>query len=390
MKTYSQRLKLDQHQALVLETLSMEHRQLYNHLLGYLKTNKLDFKQLNAEYVAFRHAHQLTIPSKSAQNTCRNLIANIKSYLALKKTDNTAKFPYKFRSYKRGFTAFEYDWNSGNGGFKVLGDKLVLLKPKLELKLSSYLQEKLAQADSIKLIRFYGRGDDIYLQVVIGEEVPVSTGYGFLSVDLGLKSIISGVSSDGFAFTTANFDFRKADRAIDRAKSKLDRKQKHSKRWQRLKAAVSKSSKRVVNKRKDYQHKLTSAVISFCKEHDLASLYIGDIQTKKIKSSRGMNRAMQNRGTLSRVKTFLAYKAEAEGMDARLVNEAYTSKTNCLTGELMKLTLGTRVVDLGDEILLDRDLNGAINIAARATQGGWSASEGFIRGLRNVRVTVRE
>jgi hypothetical protein len=135
-KTYSQRLKLSYLEKVKLETLSMEHRQLYNHQLAWLKEQgKLDFKALNSEYVRYRHEQGLTIASKSAQNTNRSLEANIKSYLSLKKTDPSARFPSKFKSWKFGFTAFEYDWNNGSGGFKLDGDKLVIRHVGLELQL---------------------------------------------------------------------------------------------------------------------------------------------------------------------------------------------------------------------------------------------------------------
>ncbi len=70
-----------------LWSLSNEHAQLYNHLLDQV------WKQINEDYKNFRNDNQLTIPSKSAQNTSRVLIDSIKSYYALKKKDPNAKFP---------------------------------------------------------------------------------------------------------------------------------------------------------------------------------------------------------------------------------------------------------------------------------------------------------
>lgn len=80
------KLSLDYKQEIVLETLSNEHRLLYNFLLEKVKYN-LDFKQINENYKTFRVANSLTINSKSAQNTAICLINNIKSYLSLRQQD---------------------------------------------------------------------------------------------------------------------------------------------------------------------------------------------------------------------------------------------------------------------------------------------------------------
>mgnify|MGYP000729986389 FL=1 len=92
------KLSLNYKQELILNTLSNEHRVLYNFLLEKVKDN-LDFKQINENYKLFRNTNNLTINSKSAQNTSINLINNIKSFLSLKKKDKTARFPRRFKSH---------------------------------------------------------------------------------------------------------------------------------------------------------------------------------------------------------------------------------------------------------------------------------------------------
>lgn len=392
IKTYSQKLRLNTNELFVIHTLSLEHRQLYNHLLGWLKNNQLNFKQLNSEYVKFRNEFNLTIPSKSAQNTCRVLCNSIKSYLSLKKSDSTAKFPYKFKSFKNGFTSFYYDWNGGNGGFKIINGELIILAPKekqIKIKLSNYILSKI-NGKQVKIVRFCQRNkNELFVQFVIDDlnsEISFNKN-NWLSIDLGLKNSINAVSIEGKTFKTNNWDFRKAEKQIDKSRSKLDKKKKYSKRYNRLKKSIQRNKSKISNKRKDYHHKMTKSVINWCEQFDIGTLIIGDIQTKSIKTkSKGLNRSMQNRGSLSRIKSYLAYKAELKDIDCILVNEAYTSKTNCLTGEIMKLSLSDRIIDLGDKIMIDRDFNGAINIACKALHGKWFASLDFVKNLKNVRV----
>lgn len=83
-------------------------------------------------------------------------------------------------------------------------------------------------------------------------------------------------------------------------------------------------------------------------------------------SGKKLNRSSQNSGTLSRFKTFLKYKSENAGIDAHLINEAYTSQINCLTGKReFDSSLQNRSVSLRPDLTIDRDLNSAINIAKR-------------------------
>jgi transposase len=64
---------------------------------------------------------------------------------------------------------------------------------------------------------------------------------------------------------------------------------------------------------------------------------------------------------------FLKYKAEKLNVNVQKINEWNTTQLNSLTGKLFKekIELKDRVVQLSDEIIIDRDLNSAINIYNR-------------------------
>ena len=129
------------------------------------------------------------------------------------------------------------------------------------------------------------------------------------------------------------------------------------------------------NKNIDFQHKVSRKIVDHCVANDVGTIIVGDIKTKKLpkskKSSRGLNKATQNQGTLSRFKTFLAYKSKSAGIDFHLVNEAYTSQLNCLTGKRdFSSDLSIREVEIQEGVKIDRDLNAATNIAARI-MGEW-------------------
>lgn len=376
-----------------LETLANEHRLLYNHLLESTRENGCDFKKLNSTYVNFRHENHLTINSKSAQNTSRLLIANIKSFFALKKNDSTAKFPHRFKSWKY-FCPFTYDWNSGNGGFYLHDGILTIRKPEINIQLPAHLKNK--DLSDIKVITFFKEADKFYVSITVGDNItPLPFNGNWLSIDPGLTSIITGVTNTGKALKYSTSKLTKLEKSVDHLKSKRDKKQRFSNRYNRIKATCKKTQKKLTDKRRYYHHKLTKEVIDFCKEENITLIIHGDIQTKSLTKSKfahkGMNKATQNRGTLSRVKTFLAYKAEKAGMTHVLQNEAYTSKTNCLTGEIMQnINLSTRTLDI-EGVALDRDINGAINIsqkyfASNQSLGTWSA---HLEWIKNISISER-
>ena len=108
------------------------------------------------------------------------------------------------------------------------------------------------------------------------------------------------------------------------------------------------------------------SIVDLCILNDIDNIICGDIKTKRLKKDykARLNKSTQNEGLLSRFKGFLKYKAENKGLNFLLVNEAYTSQTNCLTGEReLNSNLSIREVELSPGFIVDRDINSAVNIA---------------------------
>ena len=64
---------------------------------------------------------------------------------------------------------------------------------------------------------------------------------------------------------------------------------------------------------------------------------------------------------------FLGYKCQTKNINLTKIDEKWTTQLNCLTGKIFKnkIELRDRVVQLSDTIIIDRDLNSAINIMKR-------------------------
>lgn len=390
MKSLKVRIFPTKQQEIVIRTLSNEHRLLYNHLLEFAKKGE-DFKQLNQRYKNFRNDNQLTILSHSAQTTSRMLFSSIKSFFALKKKDSTAQFPYRFKSYKH-FCTFQFHWNNGMGGFKInqKGIQLSLIDGiKLNLDLPNYFHKSGVSNDTVKTVVVKEEDGRFFLVFTYSEKESNRTlnKDNFLSIDLGISSIVTCFSNVLKPYSIQNNRFKKVERQKEHVQSIRDKKVKSSRHWERLTDIHKKLAKKLSDKNKDYQHKVSKTIVDKCLKADIGTLIVGDIQTKKLpkgkKSLRGLNKSTQNQGTLSRFKTFLGYKSRSAGLDFHLVDESYTSQINCLTGiRTLSSDLSIREVELKPGFTIDRDLNAATNIAKRHMGRWFAQTENYVDFLQ--------
>ena len=370
-----------------LWSLSYEQTQVYNAVLETTKSDSgFNFKRMHLTSKNFRNDMNFTSPAKMTQNTCLRLIAMWKSFLALRKTDENARAPKRFAS-TWNFTPLIFDWNSGNGGFYFTDTHLVIRKPEMQIKLPEYAQKMLEAADfTVADLKISMKDGKFFCSMTLKDIHQRSpAGDRWASIDPGLTHAISLVTSTGEAVKWQNSPFKHLERSISEVQSKRDKKQKYSRRYQKLRQKYRKLSAKRANKQRDFQHKLTSEVIDFCKDHQIGKIFYGDIKTKKLTKSKSasssLNKSTQNRGTLGRTKSFLQYKAGLNGIHFVLTNEAYTSKTNCYTGEQYPdMHLGTRSVQIDGDVSLDRDINAAINIARR-NLGSWLPQLQWISGI---------
>lgn len=370
MKSLKVKIKLNYTQKIKLETISNEHRLLYNHLLEQAR-NGLSFKQLNEEYKNFRSSHKLTIQSKAAQNTSRLLINNIKSFYSLKKKDITVKFPYRSKG-KDYFCTFNLDWNNGCGGFKIKDNILTITlferKQKLEIQLPEVC--KVVNEENIKTISFKREEDNYYIVFVYSEK-PSNTKTlnenNFLSIDLGYSNIVTCFSNTIKNFSIRNLKQKKLQNRIEILQSKKDTKKKNSRRFKKLNFSFKRLKRKQSNKQKDFQHKLSKKIVDKLTLNDVGTLIIGDLKVKKVNNKINTKiNGLSKSTSLSRFKTFLGYKAKNVGIKVYTPSEYNTSKTNSLTNKIIEnLDLSIRKIELKEGLWVNRDLNAAINIAKK-------------------------
>jgi putative transposase len=369
------KIKLDLNQIIKLETLSNEHRLLYNFLLGSIRNKSLTFKELNELYKNKRIKENLTINSKSAQNTCISLTNNIKSFYELKKKDVTAKFPYKFIGHKY-FKSFTHDYNKGMGGFKIMNNLLslnLLNKQQLNINLPEYCSK--INNENIKTITFKKENNEYFIIFVYGE-TPSNIKLdkkSFLSIDLGYSNIATTYSPTINNMSIKSLRLKNINKQIELVQSLKDKKKVGSRKHKHLSKTLRRLKSKISNKVKDFQHKVSNHIINTCIKNNIGSLIVGDIKVKKVirKDNKKLNGLSKSTISLGRFKTFLEYKAKKVNMDFYKVNESYTSQQNCLTDEIMfSSDLSNREMEISKGLIIDRDLNSAINIAKKV-KGVW-------------------
>jgi transposase len=84
------------------------------------------------------------------------------------------------------------------------------------------------------------------------------------------------------------------------------------------------------------------------------------------KNKKGIRKSFHN-SNITMFLQFLAYKCQSKNVNLTKIDEKWTTQLNCLTGKLFKekVELNDRKVKLSDTIIIDRDINSAINIMKR-------------------------
>ena len=213
-----------------------------------------------------------------------------------------------------------------------------------------------------------------------GEDVPSKpkvTEENSVGIDLGIKDFL--VTSEGEVFENPKF--------LRKAQSKLKYTQrKYSKyKGKRTKKKLAKLHEDVVNKRKDFLHKLSSKLI--CENQ---TIVLETLAVKNMVKNHNLAQAISDVSWSSFV-TMLEYKADWYGKNIlRIGLFAPSSKTCSNCGAINKeLTLKDREWTCKScSTVLDRDINAAVNIKSFALKNILSGTDRKNQGKLSAMVEV--
>ncbi|GIE89638.1 RNA-guided endonuclease InsQ/TnpB family protein [Actinoplanes regularis] len=260
--------------------------------------------------------------------------------------------PPRFRSRKDNRQAIRFTRNSR---FKILGNGRLRL-PKigdLQVRWSRTLP---CDPSSVAVIKdAAGRYFASFVVTTTDDETlpQVDTEVG---IDLGLTHF--AVLSDGTKVAAPKF-LRRAARKLKRLQRALSRKQEGSANRRKAAVKVARAHARVADTRRDWQHKLSTAII-----RDNQAVYVEDLCVAGLGRTR-LAKSIYDAGW-SGFTGMLEYKAARYGRTFSRVDRFFPSTRMCSAcGRVAdKMALNVRSWDCSCGAAHDRDVNAAINILA--------------------------
>jgi putative transposase len=235
-----------------------------------------------------------------------------------------------------------------------------------------------------------GRRHEWHCVVEDGSQPALPPGNAVAAVDLGEvhpAAVTDGAEGMVFDWKEQSLRSARALRSLSQFTNKrlaeiqavLSKKEKHSRRYQRLLARKSRFLAQQKRKRRDIEHKVSHSVVQYAVDRKVGTLVIGDVRdvADGVELGREANQKISN-WSHGKVRTYIEYKAAAEGIQSELVNEAYTSQTcpnpNCLhkikpKGRVYRCPACKVTAPFSCGFVGHRDIVGASNILSRHVYG---------------------
>jgi putative transposase len=175
-----------------------------------------------------------------------------------------------------------------------------------------------------------------------------------VGIDLGLEHFV--VTSDGSKVGNPRF-FRQGERQIRLAHRRLDRRKPGSRRRAKAKHRLLKLYRNVVNKRKDFSHKLSTSIVKAHEGICVETISVDGLARTKLAKS-------ISDAALGDFREQLLYKSRWFGKASAAVDRWYPSSKKCSACSAInqELTLEDRTWKCRCGVQHDRDINAAVNI----------------------------
>jgi putative transposase len=177
-----------------------------------------------------------------------------------------------------------------------------------------------------------------------------------VGIDVGIKDVV--VTSDDFHSGAPKYTYY-YQRRLRKAQRVLSRKKKGSNGWNKQRIVVARIHEKIANSRKDFLHKLTTKIVS---ENDV--ICVEDLNVSGMMKNRCLSKAVADVGIFE-LNRQIEYKAAWYGKQVVKISRWEPSTKKCSScGNIRIMKLSQRVYECECGLVLDRDLNAAINIKA--------------------------
>lgn len=188
---------------------------------------------------------------------------------------------------------------------------------------------------------------------------PIDTVVG---VDVGLESFAT--LSTGKKIPNPRF-FKTDEKKIAKTQCRIDKATKGKPQKPKARRAVALAYEKTTNRRKDFAHKLSLALV---KKYGFIAFEKLEIQKMQKNGFKGIRKSIGD-VAWGKFMQFTVYKAENAGRTVAFVAPRNTSKRCSRCGQLVEKKLSDRVHRCPCGLVMDRDKNAAINILALGLQG---------------------
>jgi len=326
-------------------------KELWNDLLEHTKNMYRDYGMFPTRNTLQLMVKNAGLFSQTQQEIAHRINDATKRFVKLRKEGKNAGFP-RFKTFDR-MKSLHYP----QAGFS-LDDKLKVA-PFGEIKIVRHRPME----GTIKTLTLKRESSGKWYAIFTAEEpsMPPRTNDGpEVGIDLGLKCFVR-LSND--ERVTNPRHFKKYQDKLVSAQRKMSSKKKGSKNWNETKKTVAIIHEKIQNARNDFLHKTSTKLVN---EYSLIAIEKLNVQDMM---GDGLGKSIGDAGW-ARFATLLSYKAENAGSKIVFVDAAGTTTTCHRCGHVQDMPLEKRFYDCPDcGLTMDRDLNAAKNILARATLG---------------------
>lgn len=227
--------------------------------------------------------------------------------------------------------------------------------------------ERLPQARVVKSVTISRQADRWLISFkleVVNQETPKITNN--VGVDLGVLNLAT--LSTGEVIEGAK-SYRKYEKKLARYQWLNRHKVIHSNNWKKAQIKIARLHKRIANIRSDTLHKLTSQL---AKNH--SKIVIENLNVSGMLANRHLAKAIADMGFYE-FRRQLDYKCNLYGSELIIADRWFASSKTCSSCGQIKgsLPLSVRVFECDCGLVIDRDLNAALNLAALAVSSTVSA-----------------
>jgi len=357
--TFKHRLYPSKNQTKILEEQLEICRDLHNWLLlyakGYYKDNGKIISYLTMQNLLPKlkggRPELLKVHSQVLQNIARRIRLGYGNFFARRKAGLKAGLP-RFKKYGR-YKSITYP----QSGFKIEGNRLILSKiGAIRIRQHRELPEKIKTLT----VKRNPSGKWHACFSCIMEAQPRKKPLEDVGIDVGLNSY--AVLSDGTRIENPRL-YRNEEKMLGLLQRGMSRKERGSRNWVKAKTKVAKVHERIQNRRTDFLHKESRKIADAYE-----NVYVEDLKIGNMGRNHYLAKSISDAGW-GRFIGMIAYKEEESGGELIKVNPRGTTQECSRCGEQIKKTLSDRIHECSScGLIMDRDLNAALNILARGRE----------------------